>query len=141
LDRIAAVLLLLTLAFQTGCYNRYAGPAGPIDPEDAASVEAINEAPRIDLTTLDGGTHTLRMPVVEGSNVTGLEGRRGAARTWIPLDSVVATEIVERDHARTVVAVGLVVGGAVLLVLFATDLSESLDTAPVFMQGTLRTRP
>jgi hypothetical protein len=101
---VIAAILLLCLAFQTGCYYKTAaGPTGPIPPGDSAAVDVLSHADRVEVTTLDGRALLLWRPWVSGPDLFGRRhsNPRSAIRT-IPLDSVAQTRIHQFSVGRTI---------------------------------------
>jgi hypothetical protein len=116
--RLTCMLLLLILALQTACLSR-SGPPTEVAPGDSKQWQAVNEAPRVDVTTITGETYGLKAPAVGDSQVTGRWQGHGGAYRAIPLDSIAEIQLYAQNAEKTLLVMVGVVGVEMLLFILA----------------------
>jgi hypothetical protein len=125
--RASSLILLLALAFQAGCYSRHpaAVPRSPTDPAAAA----IDEAGRVEVTTVTGQRMQLRNPRIEHPYVVGtVMVEMGGERVQVHLDSIAEVNVMELDPGRT--ALGVVGGALGAVAIMALIVALTKDSCP-----------
>jgi hypothetical protein len=116
--RATSVLLLLVLALQTACLSK-SGPPTEVSPRDSEQWQAVDMAPRVDVTTITGETYALKAPAVGNSKVTGRWQGHGGAYRAVPLDSIAEIQLYRPNAEKTLLVVVAVIGIPILMLILA----------------------